>query len=71
MTCVCGSTRIARAVGKTNDMFFIEYNAKTYEGYVPDGIGIGGGDYIRFEYCLDCGRIQSQFPIPDDKIPSI
>ena len=34
------------------------------EGYLPDDIGIGGGDYIDFDYCLDCGQIQGEFPLP-------
>jgi hypothetical protein len=31
--------------------------------YVPERVGIGGGDYVAFEYCLDCGQIQGRFPI--------
>ena len=26
-------------------------------------MGIGGGDYIEFAYCLDCGQIQKDFPV--------
>lgn len=38
---------------------------RTYNGYVPDDIGIGEyGDYMRFTYCLDCGQIQGKFPLP-------
>jgi len=31
--------------------------------YVPGDFGIGGGDYIRFDYCLECGKIQGDFPL--------
>jgi len=31
------------------------------KGYVPHDFNIGGGDYIDFRYCLDCGRIQDVF----------
>jgi len=32
------------------------------EGYVP-GV-IGGGDYIEFKLCLNCGQQQGEWPIP-------
>lgn len=41
---------------------------RDYDGYVPTDVGIGGGDYIRFEYCLECGQIQGEFPVPDPPI---
>jgi hypothetical protein len=31
-------------------------------GYVPSGLGIGGGDYIDFKLCLSCGQIQGEWP---------
>jgi len=33
-------------------------------GYVPRDLGIGGGDDVNFDYCLDCGQIQGRFPLP-------
>jgi hypothetical protein len=36
------------------------------DGYVPSGLNIGHGDYISFHYCLDCGQIQGEFPIPEE-----
>ena len=33
-------------------------------GYVPRDLGIGGGDDVQFDYCLDCGQIQGKFPLP-------
>lgn len=56
MSCKCGSSRIA------------EINAKCKHGYVPHDMGIGGGDYIRFEYCLDCGVMIGNFPLPKTEI---
>ncbi len=32
--------------------------------YVPRGMGIGGGDYVEFSWCLECGQIQGKFPLP-------
>jgi hypothetical protein len=25
------------------------------DGYVPRGLGIGGGDYLEFAFCTECG----------------
>jgi hypothetical protein len=38
------------------------------EGYVPSNMNIGGGDYIEFEYCLDCGQIQGEFPLQQTEL---
>lgn len=60
MSCKCGSQRIVRVGGKVSDMFWAHQRdiGIEYDGYVPRGLGIGGGDYIEFKYCLDCGQIQ-------------
>ena len=64
MTCKCGSERIARVSAKCSDMCVVTVGAEEHEGYVPHDFGIGGGDYISFSYCLDCGQIQGKpFPI--------
>lgn len=67
MACVCGSSRIAMASGKTCDQFFAKmsniHDGKEYDGYVLPGLGVGKGDYMEFEFCLDCGRIQGKFPV--------
>jgi hypothetical protein len=49
-------------------MCHISINGKEGDGYVPDDIGIGGGDYITFTYCLDCGKIQGDFPISQEAV---
>jgi len=71
MNCKCGSDRIMSISGKTSDMFSCAYKNIEYNGYVPEGIAIGDGgygDYIQFEYCLECGLIQGKFPISDKKV---
>jgi hypothetical protein len=40
----------------------VTYGDKQRDGYVPDDIGIGSGDYVDFNYCLQCGQIQDEFP---------
>lgn len=59
----CNSDRVASVCGKTSDMCFFSIRDKSHDGYVPRGVGIGGGDYIDFSYCLNCGQIQDSFPV--------
>jgi hypothetical protein len=60
----CGSLRLARC----SDMCSIDLAGQHRHGYVPPAIGIGGGDDLDFQYCLDCGQIQGRFPIPPTAI---
>lgn len=64
MTCKCGSSRIIHFSCKSSDRNSIDYEDQTHDGYVPYDLGIGGGDYVEFAYCADCGTIQSPvFPL--------
>jgi hypothetical protein len=38
------------------------------KGYVPNDLGIGGGSYIEFSYCLYCGQIQDIFPLDQSEL---
>ena len=62
----CGSERIAGVSGKTSDRcdFSIDSKDIHHDGYVPHDVGLGGGDYIEFDYCLDCGQMQGEWPLP-------
>lgn len=61
----CESHRLADITGKTSDLCFVTFhNEMEHEGFVPDDINIGGGDYIRFSLCLNCGQIQGEWPVP-------
>jgi len=60
----CRSDRIACVGGKVSDMFHATVGDYEHDGYVPGDLGVGSGDYIDFEYCLDCGQIQGDFPLP-------
>lgn len=65
MSCLkCNSNRIAFVTAKCSDCCSVEVGGLDQQGYVPDDIGIGGGDYIEFKWCLDCGQIQNKFPLP-------
>ena len=62
----CGSYRLANVSGKCCDSCFYKYDETVLEYYVPSEMGIGGGDYIEFKYCLECGQIQDNcFPISE------
>lgn len=67
----CDGRRIIDMSAKCSDMFSmscITEGVDDYCGYVPYEMGIGGGDYVEFKYCLDCGQIQGSWPgyIPDE-----
>jgi hypothetical protein len=59
----CSSDHIASVMAKCSDMCSYVFQGKEHVGYVPSEVGIGGGDYVDFEYCLECGQIQWQFPV--------
>lgn len=61
----CESYRIINFMGKILDLVEIEMGSAEYDGECPRDIGIGGGDYVNFNYCLECGKIQGTFPIED------
>lgn len=69
MTCdKCNSDRIISVSGKTADLCVTEYAGKEKDGYVPTDtpFGKGGyGDYIDFNLCLECGKMQGKFPARD------
>ena len=65
----CKSTRIADINAKSDDRNSISIgNKEESQCYVPRDMNIGGGDYVRFSYCLDCGMIQGNFPLPETEL---
>lgn len=61
----CKKTRLLSVSAKCSDLCSVSIGDYEHEGYLPDGFNIGSGDYVEFELCLDCGRIQGKFPIPE------
>lgn len=59
----CKSERVALLNAKCSDCCQLVAEGKELFGYVADDAGIGGGDYVEFYYCLDCGQIQGKFPV--------
>jgi len=64
----CKSERIINLYGKCSDLCVVNIGENEHNGYVPDDLGIGGGDDIDFEYCGDCGQLQGDFPLQKTKI---
>lgn len=61
----CKSDRLATVTAKCDDRCSVTVGENDNRSdYVPRDMGIGGGDYVEFSYCLDCGRIQGRFPVP-------
>ena len=63
----CKSENVNSVHAKCSDMCSINNDEPNY---VPQDIKIGGGDYIKFSYCLDCGQIQGDnFIQPKSTLP--
>ena len=65
----CKSDRLASVNAKCSDLccVYMANNDREHDGYVPGDMGIGGGDYVCFTWCLACGKIQddeNEFPYP-------
>ena len=61
----CNSDRVASIGAKCSDCCGYDFGDKSSDGYVPYEVGIGGGDYVEFKYCLECGQIQGKFPVAE------
>lgn len=64
----CGKERLLHLSAKASDCFSWRINGgedlgKRNFGYLLHDFGIGGGDYLDFTFCLDCGQIQGKFPL--------
>lgn len=59
----CGSERMASICAESSGLNSGTIEGKKFDGYMPRDIGIGGGDYVDFSYCLNCGQIVGDFPI--------
>jgi hypothetical protein len=64
----CSSERLLSVTAHASDSHHLEYKDKEHLGGMLDGLGIGSGDYTYFVLCLECGKVQGEFPIPDEKV---
>jgi len=61
----CKSKRIASVYAKSSGLSSFEIDGHEHNGYLPDGIGLGDdGDAVSFNYCMNCGQMQGEFPLP-------
>jgi hypothetical protein len=60
----CSSSRLAHVLAHCSDMCSVDLAGRHLNDYVPRDLGIGGGDDVQLDYCLDCGQIQGKFPLP-------
>lgn len=50
--------KILSVSAKCSDLSIVRFpSGKESNGYVPEGIGIGGGDYIEFDVDVETGQI--------------
>lgn len=59
----CKSTRVMEFCAKSSDANWGIADGIGFEGYVPDGLGVGSGDYVEFSLCINCGQMQGTFPL--------
>lgn len=59
----CGSERILEVDGKTADSCSQQFGGSERNDYVTPNLNIGGGDYLRFAVCLECGQMQGEWPV--------
>ena len=68
--CTCGSDIVVRVNAKCDDRCIVGVTSNLGDeernGYVPYNLSIGGGDYIKFKYCANCGRIQNFKPLSEN-----
>lgn len=64
----CQSNNLYGVQAKCSDLYTGYYKGHYKQGYVPYDLNIGGGDYVEFILCLDCGQIQAKFPLKKMKL---
>lgn len=64
----CKSSRVVSASAKCSDLFHAAHGDREHNGYVPDDLGVGGGDYLEINWCLDCGQLQGEWPLPTTEL---
>jgi hypothetical protein len=49
---------------KCSDLCSVTLDGSEHSGYVPNNINIGGGDYVDFDVCANCGQMIGTWPLP-------
>ncbi len=68
----CKSERVVYLSAKSSDRNYLSVGPvegqKNMSGYMPCDMGIGNEDYVTFDYCLDCGQIEGNWPLPETQL---
>lgn len=64
----CGGFRVLSVKSHGRDCNFFSILGYEHNGYVPADLGLGCGDDVEFDVCLDCGQLQRTFPIPQTRL---
>lgn len=64
----CCGHRVASVSAKCSDRVSFSLGDNDRHGGVPNDAGIGEGDYLEIDYCLDCGQLQGSFPLNEIEV---
>lgn len=64
----CNSNRVLYASAHCSDLGVFSIHDQEHVGYVPEDLGVGGGDDMEVHLCLDCGQAQGKWPLPQSKL---
>lgn len=59
----CKSARVATMRAHTDNQCQWKGDGYNHSGDLPESVGLGKRNIIKFAYCLDCGQLQGDFPI--------
>ena len=59
----CGGKQVASVFTKAPDATWWRLGAHEHEGILSYS-GVGSGENVQFDYCIDCGQIQGEWPMP-------
>lgn len=66
----CGSRKLAALNAKCSDQCSVYFatpvnvngeEVSHVEGYLPESLKVGHGDYVSFSWCLECGQVKGDF----------
>lgn len=65
----CGENRVLSIYSHPSDLNNVRYTkGRRKEGNLPYIEPIGGGDDINIAICLECGQVQGEFPVPEERM---
>lgn len=64
----CNSSRVVMVSAKCNDLCVVKISGYGVDGYVPDDMNMGGGNYVEINLCLECGHVQGEWPVPETEL---